>query len=54
MAEIANIVLIVFSVLVVILVISRVVMFVMRKTGHARQASHMAKKFNSATEYLRH
>ena len=54
MAAFADIVLVVFYALVVTLVISRVVMFVLRKTGHGASAGRVAKKFNSATEYLRH
>ncbi len=54
MAEIADIALIGFYVLVVILVVARVVIFVTRKAGHVKKAGRMAEKFNSATEYLRH
>ncbi|MCH9051520.1 MAG: hypothetical protein IIA72_10605 [Proteobacteria bacterium] len=54
MAEIADIALIVFYVLVTALVVARVVMFVTRITGHVKEARRMAETFNSATEYLRH
>ena len=54
MLELANIILIMFGVLVAILVIAKIVMIAMRKTGHPDRANRIAGRFNKTTEYLRH
>ena len=54
MVEVANVILIVFAMLVAALAGAKIIMIMMRKTGHPDKANDIAGRFNKTTEYLRH